>query len=110
MDRVGLERTTPAGLALLMALLGAMALGGWSLFSTGVPPLQVSGFMLWILTLAVCLVFRSGGVVEDAQERQERAAREQQAEWKREWDAWQARQQQGERKGGEGGGGAPAAA
>jgi hypothetical protein len=94
MDQVGLERTTPAGLALLTAMLGAMALGGWSLFATGAPALQVSGFMLWLLTLGVCLVFRQGGVVEDDEDRRERLERQ--------------RQQQ--QAGGGGGGGAPAAA
>jgi len=68
MERVGAERTTPAGVALLLGVLGAMAFGGWSLFKTGVPALQVAGVGLWLVTIGLALVVRQGGIVEDDDE------------------------------------------
>ncbi|KAI8476972.1 MAG: hypothetical protein J3K34DRAFT_516225 [Monoraphidium minutum] len=75
MGRVGLERTTPAGAALLAAALAAMAASGWALFSTGTLPLQLGGAALWLVAAGVALVFWQGGIVNEDQERKELAAR-----------------------------------
>jgi hypothetical protein len=78
MDRVGLERTTPAGLAVLAAVLGAMAWSGWTLFRTGSLPLQLGGAALWLVTAGIALVARQGGVIEDDEEVQERQQQQRQ--------------------------------
>ncbi|GBG00114.1 hypothetical protein Rsub_12855 [Raphidocelis subcapitata] len=68
MDRVGLERTTPAGVLLLAAMLGAMALGGWGLFRTGAPALQLCGALVWAAAVGMAAVFWKGGIVDGGDE------------------------------------------
>jgi hypothetical protein len=72
MNKVGIEQTTPAGVLLLTGMLAAMGVGGWSLFKTGLPAFQVTGFMLWMVAAGIALVFRQGGIVEDDEDRRNR--------------------------------------
>jgi hypothetical protein len=64
MDAVGRERTTPAGVLLLAAMLGTMALGGWGLIRTGAPALQLCGALIWAAAAGMGAVFWKGGIVD----------------------------------------------
>jgi hypothetical protein len=64
MDKVGLERTTPAGKLLLLACLAALAVGGAVLWAADSPPLRIAAVGMWLVTLGLTLVLRRGGIAD----------------------------------------------
>jgi hypothetical protein len=65
MSEVGLQRSTPAGLAWLGAAFAAVAAGGWALWTTQQPVFQLLAGLMWLITAALAVVVWQGGVVRD---------------------------------------------
>ncbi|KAF8069498.1 PAP8 [Scenedesmus sp. PABB004] len=65
MDRVGLQKSSPAGLAGLAAALAAMVGGGAALWATGVAALQLAAAGLWLVTAGLAAVLQQGGIIRD---------------------------------------------
>jgi hypothetical protein len=68
MAEVGLQQTTPAGWAWLIAAFAAMGAGGWSLWGTGVAVFKLLAGAMWAITAALAVVVWSGGVNRDAED------------------------------------------
>jgi hypothetical protein len=52
-------------MAYLLAALGLMVLGGWSLWSTGAVAAKISAVAMWMISGVIALVMRDGGIIRD---------------------------------------------
>lgn len=67
METVGLERTSPLGIAIVVSLLGLFIIGGgWAMSNPTVPaPLRAAGLVAMLVGGALGGVFYRGGIIDD---------------------------------------------